>query len=133
MDMVDKAIDVIGQSKIHSIMHCTSTYPTDPKDINLLLIKTLQCKYPWANIGFSNHYPGLMALVAAAIMGCELLELHVTLDRTMPGSDQAASIEPTGVFELMKRLNLFELMRGNGEKTICDSEIPIMKKLRRTT
>ena len=131
MDMVDTAIDVLGQSRIYSIMHCTSTYPTDPKDVNLLLIKTLQCKYPWAKIGFSNHYSGLMALIGAAIMGCELLELHITLDRTLYGSDQAASIEPSGLFDLMGRLAVFEKMRGNGIKTICDSEVPIMAKLRR--
>lgn len=131
IDMIDKAVDVIGQKNIYSVMHCTSTYPTDPRDVNLLLIKTLQCKYPWTKIGFSNHYSGLMALVAAAILGCELLELHVTLDRTMPGSDQAASIEPLGVFDLMRRLALFEKMRGNGVKEICESEKPILAKLRR--
>jgi N-acetylneuraminate synthase len=130
-NMIDQAIGILGQENIYCIMHCTSTYPTDPKEINAACITTLMKKYPWTKIGFSNHYPGLMGMVLAAAYGAEVIECHITLDRTMYGSDQAASIEPRGLFELMSRLKLLETMIGDGEKQIYDSELPIIKKLRR--
>ena len=112
-------------------MACTSTYPTNPDEINAKFIETLKYAYPWAKIGFSNHYPGLMAMVMAATLGAEMIEFHVTLDRTLWGSDQSASIEPSGIFELIARLKLITRMLGDGNKKIYDSEIPVMKKLRR--
>ena len=83
-----------------------------------------------SNIGFSNHYPGLMAMILAASQGASMLEFHITLDRTMYGSDQAASIEAHGVFELMSRLKLTDKMMGDGEKCVYLSELPIIDKLR---
>ena len=130
-DEIDRAIETIGQDRIYCIMHCTMTYPTRPDEINLNCIRILQERYPWAKIGFSNHYPGLEAMRRAATLGAEVLEFHITLDRTMEGSDHAASIEPRGVFELMSVLKVGEQMMGNGCKTVYDSEIPILKKLRR--
>lgn len=129
--IVDEAIKMIGQDEIYCIMHCTSTYPSRPDESNMRCIPRLQEKYPWAKIGYSNHYPGLMAMIMAVILGCEMIELHGTLDRTAVGSDQAASIEPRGVFELMERINLIEKMQGDGVKKIFESEIPIIAKLRR--
>ena len=94
-------------------MQCTSTYPTDPKEINIECIPMLKERYSHiAKIGFSNHYPGLMAMTLAAAYGAEMLEFHITLDRTMYGSDQAASIEPQGVFRLMEYIRLIEQMKG---------------------
>jgi len=131
LEDVDEAIDILGEGCIYCIMHCTSTYPTSPQEINARCIKTLKERYPWAKIGFSNHYPGLMAMVLAAAYGAEMLEFHITLDRTFPGSDQAASIEPQGVFKLMEYLKLIEWMNGDGIKTVYKSELPILAKLRR--
>ena len=111
-------------------MHCTSTYPTMPKEINARCILTLKERYPWFKIGFSNHYPGLMAMVLAVAYGAEMIEFHGTLDRAMYGSDQAASIEPQGVFELMEKIKLIKAMNGDGVKKVYDSELPIMEKLR---
>lgn len=130
---VDEAIDVIGANNIYCIMHCTSTYPTDPWEINIKMIPRLKELYPWCKIGFSNHYPGLMAMIMAATMGAEMLEMHVTMDRSSYGSDQAASIEPSGVFGLIDRLKLIDKMIGDGQKRVYDSEIPILKKLRRNS
>jgi N-acetylneuraminate synthase len=126
-----KAVKILGKEKIYCIMHCTSTYPTKPTEINAKCIFSLKELFPWCRIGFSNHYPGLMAMLIAAAYGAEMLEFHFTLDRAMYGSDQAASIEPQGVLELVKRVKLVEEMRGNGIKEVFDSEIPIMAKLRR--
>ncbi len=131
-EMVDKAIEVIGKDKVYCIMACTSTYPTKPEESNVKCVTTLKERYPWAKIGFSNHYPGLMSMIMAFILGAEMLEFHGTLDRTMPGSDQASSIEPRGIFELMERINLIEKMQGDGIKKIFDSELPIIAKLRRS-
>lgn len=128
---VDTAIDILGEDRIYCIMHCTSTYPTSPDEINIKGIQTLKDLYPWARIGFSNHYPGLMAMFMAATVGAEMLEFHATLDRTMYGSDQAASIEPQGIFKLMEGLKLIERMKGDGIKKVYDSEMPILKKLRK--
>jgi len=131
IEMVDHAVHKIGKGKIYCIMACTSTYPSKPEELNLNQIITLKERYPWAKIGFSNHYPGLMGLIMAAVLDVRMLEFHVTLGRTMVGSDHASSIEPKGVFELVDRLKLIEAMRGDGIKRIYENELPIIKKLRR--
>jgi N-acetylneuraminate synthase len=128
---IDNAIAYLGKQRIHCILACTSTYPTAPEEINAKYVLTLKQLYPWAKIGFSNHYPGLMAMQLAVAYGAEVLETHITLDRTMKGSDQSASIEPQGLHELRKRIDLIEKMRGDGIKKVYDSEIPILEKLRR--
>ena len=131
LEMVDEAIDILGKDRIYSILHCTSTYPTKPEETNIKCITTMKERYPWTKIGFSNHYPGLMSMIMAVALGAEMIEFHGTLDRSMVGSDQSASIEPRGVFELMERIKLIEKMKGDGIKKIFDSEKPIMQKLRR--
>jgi N-acetylneuraminate synthase len=130
-EQIDRAIELIGQDRIYCILHCTSTYPTKPEEINMQAMLTLRQRYPWTKIGFSNHYPGLRAMEMAATMGVDMIEFHLTLDRTMYGSDQAASIEPRGLFEFMEKLKLTKEMMGDGIKRVYDSEVPIMKKLRR--
>lgn len=130
-EIIDNAIEILERKNIYCIMHCTSTYPTAPDDVNMRTLPAMQKRYPWTKIGFSNHYPGLMALQMAATLGAEMLEFHFTLDRTMYGSDQAASIEPQGMFELMTRLKLIGQMRGTSTKEILISEVPIMAKLRK--
>lgn len=131
LDMLDDAIDILGKDKIHCIMHCTSTYPSKPEEINLRCIPEMKRLYPWAKIGFSNHYPGLSGMVRAYCYGAEMLEMHITLSRAMWGSDQAASIEPRGLFDLINRLTIMEQMKGDGIKKIYVGELPIIKKLRR--
>lgn len=131
LNIVDNAIYTIGKDQIYAILHCTSTYPSAPTEINAKMVSVMKEIYPTFKIGFSNHYSGLHAMEVAASYGAEIIEFHGTLDRTMYGSDQAASIEPKGVFELMERLRIIEQMVGDGVKRIYDSEIPIMKKLRR--
>ncbi len=127
---VDNAVSFLGD-RVEYILACTSTYPTDPSEVNIANISTLKEIYPSVRIGFSNHYPGLMAMVLAAAHGAEMIECHVTLARTMYGSDQAASIAPKGLSELMDRLGLIRLMMGDGKKRVYDSEKIIKKKLRR--
>ena len=131
LDMLDDAIGILGPNKIACIMHCTSTYPSKPEELNLNCIRTLKDRYPWAKIGFSNHNPGVIYMPIAAALGAEMIEYHITLDRSSYGSDQAASIEPEGTFKLVKYLRGVEAAMGDGVKKIYDSELPIMKKLRK--
>lgn len=126
-----RARNIIGK-KLYCLMHSTSTYPTKTEELNLKCIQTLKDLYPGIKIGFSNHHPGIVGMVIAATLGAEMIELHITLDRSMWGTDHAASIEPEGVHRLMKYLKTVEQSMGDGIKRIYDSELPIMAKLRGT-
>jgi N-acetylneuraminate synthase len=131
LDEIDRAVVLLGENNIQYILHCTSTYPTKPEEININCIQTLKEIYPGIKIGFSNHYPGLNAMELAVAHGAKMIEFHITPDRAMYGSDQSASIEPRGLFEFMEKLKLTNKMMGDGKKKIYDSEVPIMEKLRR--
>lgn len=125
---VFKALEVLKNVKY--VLSCTSTYPTLPQEVNLNRILTLKRelgnKY---KIGFSNHHNGLLACVGAAALGSECIEFHITADRTTYGSDQAASIEH---FELLiDEIRKMEILLGDGELFVYDSEKPIIKKLRK--
>jgi N-acetylneuraminate synthase len=129
--MIDNAVGILGKEKIYCIMHCTSTYPSKPEELNLKCITDFRERYGWTKVGFSNHNPGIIFMPIAVALGSEMIEFHITLDRASVGSDQAASIESEGVFRLVKHIRNTEKAMGDGIKKIYDSEIPIMKKLRR--
>jgi len=127
---LDDALEIVG-SRAKYILACTSTYPTVPEEMNLNFIKTLKEQYPQYKIGFSNHSPGIMFMVAAAALGAEMIEFHITLDRAMYGSDQAASIETNGVMAICKHIKNIEKGMGSGDWTVFDSEEKVKKSLRR--
>jgi N-acetylneuraminate synthase len=127
---LDRALDLIGEQTDY-ILACTSTYPTLDEEMNLNFIKTLQAEYPEYHIGFSNHSPGIQYAIIAAALGASMLEFHVTLNRAMYGSDQAASIEPEGVLKIAKHVKNLEKAMGTGEWTVFDSEEAIKQKLRK--
>lgn len=129
MGIIDHAVDVLKGSDI-IIMHCTSTYPSKSEELNLKGIETLRKKYD-APIGYSGHEVGLYTTFAACVLGACTVERHITLDRAMWGSDQAASVEPQGLRRLVADIRTWELAKGDGNIRIYDSEIPIIKKLRR--
>jgi N-acetylneuraminate synthase len=124
---VDACISMIDN--VEYVLACTSTYPTKIEEVNLNYISTLKSKYPNLKIGFSNHYNGLVASFGAAALGAECIEFHITKDRSMYGSDQAASIE--NVDDLISGINSICNMLGDGKKVVYDSEQPIIKKLRK--
>jgi len=95
----------------------------------LSVINTLRDKYK-CNVGYSGHEVGLAISYAAAAMGITSLERHITLDRAMYGSDQAASVEPAGLRQLVGAIRKIEMAMGDGVKRILDEEIPISRKLR---
>ena len=130
MDQIKAAVELIGIDDL-VLAHCTSAYPCPPGDLNLKMIQTLREMYP-CPIGYSGHEVGLPTTVAAVTLGASLIERHITLDRAMWGSDQAASIEPGGLRKLVKYIRVVEEALGDGVKTVYESEQPGLQKLRRT-
>lgn len=127
---LNQALTKVG-NRVRHILACTSTYPTKDEEMNLNFIKTLQDQYPVYHIGFSNHSPGIQYSIVAAAMGAKMIEFHITLDRAMYGSDQAASIETGGVMALCKHVRNLEKAMGTGEWTVFESEEGVKKGLRR--
>jgi len=128
-DQFDKTWGIVGD-KVDYILACTSTYPTPNSEMNLKHIQTLRDEYWSCKIGFSNHNPGILFAAASVLYGAEMVEVHVTLDRSMFGSDQAASIEPAGMRKLVKYVRAFEDGIGDGRWHVWESEKPVIKNLR---
>ena len=128
-EQIRDAIKVTGTDNL-IITHSTSSYPCPPDELNLRMIETLHSEYT-CPIGYSGHEVGLITTVVAVTLGASLVERHITLDRAMWGSDQAASVEPGGLRLLVKYIRVTEKSLGDGVKRVYDSEKPILKKLRR--
>ena len=124
------AVEVLGSDNI-LLCHATSTYPAKAEELNLRVINTLQAEYPNVPIGYSGHETGLQTTLAAVALGATFVERHITLDRAMWGSDQAASVEPQGLQRLVRDIRTIEASLGDGVKKVYDSELGPMKKLRR--
>lgn len=129
MQEIEAAVDRIGTGDL-LITHATSSYPCDPSELNLQMITTLREKFP-CPIGYSGHEVGLVPATTAVALGACLVERHITLDRAMWGSDQAASVEPGGFERLVKYIRVTELSLGDGVKRVYESELPSLEKLRR--
>jgi len=128
-EQISAAIDILDN--VEMVLACTSTYPTSPEELNLRHVLTLKDAYPSLKVGFSNHYNGADAIVGATALGAECIEFHITNDRTSYGSDQAASIENSA--EIIDAVRKMELMLGDGNKKVYESEKPIAKKLRKVS
>lgn len=129
MDQINSAVEFVGEDNL-LITHTTSAYPCPPEELNLRMISTLRDAFS-CPIGYSGHEVGLVTSVVAVSLGACLVERHITLDRAMWGSDQAASVEPVGVRRLIKDIRVTEKSLGDGVKKVYDDEYPIMRKLRR--
>ncbi len=130
MEQIRASVDVLGTEDL-VIMHATSTYPCEPDELNLRMIETLRKEFPDVPIGYSGHEVGLVTTAVAVALGACMVERHITLDRAMWGSDQAASVEPGGLQKLVKYIRVTERALGDGVKRVYDSEIPALRKLRR--
>lgn len=130
MEEIETAVDVLSQENL-LIAHSTSTYPCKLEELNLNMIKTLQKKYPNIPIGYSGHEVGLAPSWAAVALGASFVERHITLDRAMWGTDQAASVEIMGFYRLISNIRDIEKSMGDGIKKVYDSELSSKKKLRR--
>jgi len=129
LEQIDHAVEVLGKEDL-ILMHTTSTYPSKTEELNLSCIRHLRERYG-VPVGYSGHEVGLQTSLAAAVLGACIIERHITLDRAMWGSDQAASVEPNGIARLVRDIHTVERAMGDGIKCVLDSELPIIKKLRR--
>ena len=127
---IDRALETLGTDRV-VLMHATSTYPMEPEEANLRVIATLRDRYPGVPIGYSGHERGLQISLAAVAIGAVAVERHITLDRTMWGSDHAASLEPTGLEHLVRDIRVIETALGDGVKRVFPGEQAPMAKLRR--
>jgi N-acetylneuraminate synthase len=137
-DEIDHAVEILRSAQKRynktepiGLLHCNSTYPAPIEELNLSGIKTLAERYPDFEIGYSGHEFRLGTSVAAVYLGASIIERHITLDRTMEGSDHMASIEPQGLFKLVSGIRELEKAYGDGIIQVTESEIPVRKKLRR--
>ena len=128
---ISNAIKIFKKHKCpFELMHSHSSYPMDIKEANLRVIETLKKKFK-CKVGYSGHESsGYLVCVAAVVLGATSIERHITLDRSMYGSDQSASLEPIGLSRLVKDIRALDVILGDGFKRIWDSEKPVMKKLR---
>jgi N-acetylneuraminate synthase len=129
LEQIDHAVQTLGTHDL-VIAHCTSTYPCRPEELNLRMIRALQERYD-VPIGYSGHEVGLVPTTAAVTLGASLVERHLTLDRAMWGTDQAASVEPPGFERLVRYIRVIEQSMGTGVKAVYPSEQPYLRKLRR--
>jgi N-acetylneuraminate synthase len=129
MDEIDAAVEILGTDNL-VLMHATSTYPLPPEEANLRMITTLKERYG-VPVGYSGHERGLQISIAAIALGAAALERHITLDRTMWGSDQAASLEPEGLRHLVRDVRIIQEAMGDGVKRVFEGELAPKKKLRR--
>jgi len=132
IDEIKKAVDIIGTDNL-MIAHSTSTYPCKLEELNIKVITTLKEMYPDVPIGYSGHETGLAPTWAAVSLGAAFVERHITLDRAMWGTDQAASVEVPGFKRLVENIRDIEVSLGDGVKRLYESELAPRKKLRRVS
>ncbi len=127
---IDRAVAAVGEEDL-LLAHATSTYPCPVEQVNLRMIDTLRRRFPRIPIGYSGHETGLAPTWAAVAMGAAFVERHITLDRAMWGSDQAASVEIVGLVRLVANLRDIERSLGDGVKRVYEEELVARSKLRR--
>ena len=132
MEQIHQGVKIAGEQDL-LLMHCTSTYPCEPEELNLRMIETLRREFLDIPIGYSGHEVGLVPTAVAVALGACMVERHLTLDRAMWGSDQAASVEPWGFETLVKYIRVTERSIGDGVKKVYASEQPSLKRLRRVS
>jgi len=130
LDEIDRAVTILREEKSDfAMLHCNSTYPAPLDELNLKCIQTLKERYN-CEVGYSGHEFRLGTTVASVYLGATILERHITLDRTMWGSDHLASVEPQGLYKLVKGVRELEIALGDGNKIVTEGELPVRKKLR---
>lgn len=129
MAQIEHAVEVLGTKDL-ILLHTCSTYPSKYTELNLRVMKTLRDKFN-VPVGYSGHESGLAPTIAAVAIGACVVERHITIDRAMWGSDQAASVGPSGLTQLVRDIRLVETSMGSPEKQLIPTEVPIAKKLRR--
>jgi N-acetylneuraminate synthase len=129
MEQIREAVGILGTENL-LVAQCTSTYPCQPAELNLRMIQTLRNEFD-CPIGYSGHEVGLQTTYAAVVLGACFVERHITLDRAMWGSDQAASVEPSGFARMVRDIRVIEKALGDGVKRVYESEVSMINRLRR--
>lgn len=129
MQQIEHAVKILGKDNL-VLYHCTSTYPSEISELNLKVIQTLKENFR-VPIGYSGHEKGVSQSIIAAAIGACSIERHITTDRTLWGSDHAASLEPAGLFRMVRDIKQIPTLMGDGIKKVYESELPIIQKLRR--
>lgn len=129
-DQIATAIYQINNPKRMTLLHCVGVYPCPEQDLNLRMIPMLKNAYPEIRIGYSGHEASVSPSVVAAALGAEVIERHITLDRTMYGSDQAASLEPHGFKTMVDQIRKLPVIMGDGIKRVTEGEKAVARKLR---
>ena len=130
IDNAVNAINEINEKASYAILHCNSTYPAPNNELNLKCIQTLKNKYN-CEVGYSGHEFGLTTTIASVCLGATIIERHITLDRTMWGTDQMCSVEPQGLIKLVRGIRELNDAIGDGIKVVTETEKPIRDKLRK--
>jgi N-acetylneuraminate synthase len=126
---ISHAVNILQKSNDFALLHCNSTYPAPINELNLSAIQTLKKKYN-CEVGYSGHEFRLGTTVASIYLGATIIERHITLDRTMWGTDHMSSVEPQGLIKLVKGIRELEEAYGDGVVRVTDSQIPVRNKLR---
>lgn len=129
LEEVKEAVEIFSNKEI-GLLHSVSTYPADINELNLNVIRTYKDLFPGAVIGYSGHEVGLSPTYASVAVGAKIIERHITLDRSMWGTDQSASVEPKGLLMLVDNIRDIERSLGDGKKIVTEGEKIIRKKLR---
>ena len=130
IEQIDRVVEIFKDSKNKlTLMHTVSTYPTQDRDLNLRMIQTLSTRYN-VPVGYSGHEASVSPTIVAAALGAKVIERHITIDRSMWGTDQSASLEPQGLSMLVGALKKLPESLGTGIKTFSDEERAIAKKMR---
>jgi len=127
---IDEAVAILKKHASQFVlMHCNSSYPSKTEELNLKVIPALQKRYK-CPVGYSGHEFGLATTTIAMVLGAKIVERHITLDHSMWGTDQSASIEPQGMDKFYKQVNDMTLSLGDGKKRVYETELAVKKKLR---
>ncbi len=129
LEEIRHAVEVLGKDNL-VIYHCTSTYPSNAEETNLLAIEELKKEFG-CPVGYSGHERGVTPSVLAVALGACSVERHITVDRTNWGSDQAASLEMAGLYHMVRDIRQVPSLLGDGKKVVYSRELPIIEKLRR--
>ena len=129
MEEIKHAVSILGEENL-VILHCTSTYPSNADEMNLRVIENFRKEFS-CPIGYSGHERGITPSVLAVAMGACVVERHITTDRTNWGSDQAASLETSGLYHMVRDIRQTPILLGDGKKIVYPRELPIIDKLRR--
>ncbi len=127
---IHEAVNILASVPELALLVCTATYPALPEMLNLERLNTLRMEFPTCKIGYSGHETGLWTTLCAVAMGAQIIERHITLDRSMVGSDHSASVEPQGFKKLVAEIRNFEKARGSGEIRVLDCEQGSIARLR---